>query len=69
MILVFKTTVETDEDIRKLKPKLDDLSADLEWNFDLEDCDKVLRVEGFCISPMAIINLLAESSFECEELE
>ena len=69
MILVFKTSVKTDEDIKKLKPKLDNLSSDLKWNFDLEDCDNILRIEESCVSPIAIIGLLAESGFQCQELE
>ncbi len=69
MILVFKTTVETDEDVKKLKPKLDNLSTSLKWSFDLEDCDNILRIEDSYISPTTIIDLLVESTFECQELE
>lgn len=69
MVHVFKTSVETDEDIKKLKPKLDNLSTNTKWNFDLEDCDNILRIAGSSISPITIINLLGESNFECQELE
>ncbi|GLR18216.1 hypothetical protein GCM10007940_28310 [Portibacter lacus] len=69
MIHVFKTSVQTAEDIKKLKPKLDKLSPNLKWNFDLEDCDKILRIEDFNISPISIIDLLVELNFECKELE
>ncbi len=64
MILVFKTTVETDEDVKKLKPKLDNLSTSLKWSFDLEDCDNILRIEDSYISPTTIIDLLVESTFD-----
>ncbi len=69
MILVFKTTVETDDDVKKLKPKLDNLSTSLKWSFDLEDCDNILRIEDSYISPTTIIDLKVESTFECQELE
>ncbi len=69
MILVFKTSVKTDEDITKLKPKLDGLSNIITWNFDLEDCDNILRIDTSEISPKDIINLLKEANFECQELE
>ncbi len=69
MIYVFKTSVETVEDSEKLKPKLDNLSANLKWNFDLEDCDNILRVEDSDISPATIIDLLHKSNFQCQELE
>jgi len=69
MVYVFKTSVETDEDIKKIKPKLDSMLTNLRWNFDLEDCDNILRVEAPYILPTAIIDLLVESNFECQELE
>lgn len=69
MVHVFKTSVETNEDINKLKSKLDNLSTNLKWNFDLEDCDNILRIEDFNISPITIIDLLVEADFECQELE
>lgn len=69
MIHVFKTSVNTDEDIKKLKSKLDNLSTTLKWNFDLKDCDNILRIEAPYISPMTIIDLLVEANFECQELE
>ena len=69
MIHVFKTSVENDEDVKKLKPKLDNLSTNIKWNFDLEDCDNILRIADSSISPIAIIDLLVKSNFECQELE
>ena len=69
MIHVFKTSVQTDEDIKKIKPKLDNLSPNLKWNFDLEDCDNILKIEDSYVSTISIIGLLAESNFECKELE
>lgn len=38
------------------------------WNFDLEDCDKILRVDSQNEISEKIINLLSDSSFNCEEL-
>jgi hypothetical protein len=46
MVLVFKTTVDTQGEARKLKPHLDELLMPVKWNFDLSDCDRILRVEG-----------------------
>ncbi len=69
MVLVFKTTVETHEDVKKLEPKFYNLSTSLKWSFDLEDCDNILRIEDSNISPTTIIDVLVESAFECQELE
>lgn len=69
MIYVFKTSVKTDEDIKKLKPKFEKLSKINRWNFDLEDCDNILRIDSSEVLPKLVINLLKESGFECQELE
>lgn len=69
MIYVFKTSVQTDEEIGILKPKLNRLSQSIKWNFDLEDCDNILRVDSPDILPKMIIDLLSKSNFECQELE
>lgn len=69
MIHVFKTSVRTTKDVDKIRPLLDNLSSSLKWNFDLEDCDNILRIEDSLISPNTIINLLVDATFECQELE
>jgi hypothetical protein len=38
-------------------------------NFDLEDCDNILRVEGENICPESIAELVAENGYECNVLE
>jgi len=38
-------------------------------NFDLEDCDKILRVESDIIDSNAIIRLLSSNNVRCEILE
>lgn len=39
------------------------------WSFDLEDCDRVLRVETNSLSPEEINHVLRTAGFDCEELE
>lgn len=38
-------------------------------NFDLEDCDKILRIEAKEIQVQPILNLLLDSGFTCIPLE
>jgi hypothetical protein len=38
-------------------------------NFDLLDCDKVLRVEGDNIEALSIMGLVKENGFRCEILD
>jgi hypothetical protein len=68
MILVFKTNVKTLQQVNQLKPKLDSLLPKSKWNFDLEDCDKIFRVEGQDICSLTIIELFLKFRFNCEEL-
>ncbi|WP_146897958.1 hypothetical protein [Adhaeribacter aerolatus] len=68
-VLVFKTSVTTSSKIQKVKPLLDKLMASGEkWNFDLEDCDNILRVEAISLQPDAIIQNLQNAGFICAEL-
>ncbi len=40
----------------------------MKWNFDLEDCDNIFRVENSKISNTAIISIFNTVGFECIEL-
>ena len=68
-VLVYKTNVTSEASVKKLKPFLSDLLIGSKWNFDLEDCDNILRVEiKECIS-QKIVSLLKGKGFLCEEFE
>ena len=69
MIFVFKTSVKTKMQIKKLKPHIDKILPSAKWNFDLEDIDRILRVDSEENSVMRIIDLLNIHSYSCEELE
>tara|TARA_R110002049_G_scaffold251501_1_gene425848 strand:- start:310 stop:543 length:234 start_codon:yes stop_codon:yes gene_type:complete len=68
-VLVFKTSITNNEEIDKLQPILNRLmkTNDL-WNFDLEDCDNILRVETNHLQPESVLGLLGMHGFYCEEL-
>lgn len=67
-IFVFKTNVKNNRDLKTLRPHLNQRIGKLNWNFDLEDCDKILRVESEIENKSVIVNLLESLEFECEEL-
>ena len=46
MIFVFKTSVKTKMQIKKLKPHIEKILPKAKWNFDLEDVDKILRIDS-----------------------
>lgn len=69
IIHVFKTSVKDKAHIRKLKLHLDFNFHNILWNFDLEDRDRILRIESPKNISKAVINLLHSYHFECIELE
>lgn len=69
-VLVFKTSVEKEQDVDQLRPLLDQMINPGErWNFDLEDCDKILRVETRQVESWTITAVLAQRGFYCTALE
>lgn len=67
-ILIFRTNVNSPKAVKSLFPLLSAELKILNWTFDLEDCDKILRIEASDKISKIIIELLRSSSFECEEL-
>ena len=54
---------------KKLKPHIDKLLSNANWNFDLDDCDKILRIDSKENIVLKITGLLNIHQFNCEELE
>jgi hypothetical protein len=68
-ILVFKTTVQDPLIVQAIKPSLDCLVGEGKWNFDLSDCDRVLRIASSSVKPDAAIHLMSHFGIQCAELE
>lgn len=68
MIEVFKTNVQEAEQSQMLIGKLLEHFPDSNVNFDLEDCDKILRVHASSICNKSIIALLNSYGYHCEAL-
>jgi hypothetical protein len=68
MVEVFKTNVQQSELARQLSLALLERFPFSKINFDLEDCDKILRIEGSQVCVDTIIKLLSNHGFECEVL-
>jgi hypothetical protein len=69
MILVFKTSVDSTKAIDTVKPYLDKIPTIKKWNFDLWDCDKILRIDGPAEISSTIINTLNIQGYNCVELD
>lgn len=68
MIYVFKTSVKLKMQAKMLKPYIDNLLPYANWNFDLDDCDNILRIDSDIDVVLPIITLLQNHHFNCEEL-
>jgi hypothetical protein len=69
IIEVFKTNVQKEQQAALLLAILTSQFSPLRINFDLEDCDKVLRVEGKQISSGKIIEVLRSNGYQCQVME
>ena len=69
MIYVFRTSVQNKKQLNRLKPHIDNLLPHVKWNFDLEDIDKIFRIEHQENLSLEIINFFRIHEFNCEELE
>jgi hypothetical protein len=68
MVEVFKTNVHERRHAEALTRNLLQQFPLLKVNFDLEDCDKILRVEGKNIQPDPIIELVNGEGYQCNVL-
>jgi len=68
MVEVFKTNIERTEEAERIRKLLLDQIPYCKVNFDLDDCDKVLRVVGF-VSASEVIEVVKEHNYRCEVLE
>lgn len=69
MVEVFKTNVERSYDAAMLGDALMQRFPHCRINFDLDDCDRILRVEGSRVLPASIVEVLTSMGFNCLPLE
>jgi hypothetical protein len=69
MVEVFKTDVFQKTKARNILSMLQKEFPHLKINFDLDDCDKILRVEGNGIPIEKIISLMENQKYSCEVLQ
>ena len=68
-ILVFKTNIANNRHVKKIEPCLTLHPQIKEWNVDLHDCDKILRIVTEKIHPSEVENLILNAGYACEELK
>jgi len=68
MVEVFKTNVERAEHSEMLIDQIISHIPNSNINFDLEDCDKILRIEAESVSNQIIIEILHQNGYYAEVL-
>lgn len=69
VVEVFKTNVSQPADAIRLVRIIEQQFSGVQANFDLEDCDRILRVEGCVAKPQMILDVLSVYGFEAEILD
>ena len=69
MLEIFKTNVRKVSEAKKLVILLLHHFPEAKINFDLKDCDNILRVEGKDFVPEKVMLLVKENGFTCNVLE
>ncbi len=67
-VLVFETNIRRKQELPQLARLLGAEKRIEQWNVDLDDCSRVLRVEARCLTPAEVIALLRQAGYTCQEL-
>lgn len=69
MIKIFKTDVSNSNQVNDIIQMLSlNFPAMAAVNFDLEDCDNILRVDALGVPPQDIVSQLHTLGYQCEEI-
>jgi hypothetical protein len=68
-ILVFKTNLSNNRHIKNVRPALNLHPYIKEWNVDLHDCDKILRVVAENTPATEVESIVSTAGYLCEELK
>lgn len=68
-VLIFKTDIHTKKKVNAIKSLFDNHTTITNWYIDLEDKDRVLKIETACdLQETDIIELVREKGYFCEVL-
>lgn len=67
-VLILKTNIRYKKQVKTVASLLDGQGNISRWNIDLNDIDKVLRIEADDMKLTEVVQLIQEAGFHCEEL-
>lgn len=68
MVEIFRTNVTSEKEAVKILTLLKQTFKELTINFDLEDCDNILRMEGEDIAIDEVLTILEQANIKVEIL-
>ena len=69
VVEIFKTNVQKESDRDYIMMVMQKQFPDYKINFDLEDCDKILRIEGVDLQCDNVMNHVSGLGYTCVRLE
>ncbi|MHC0446094.1 hypothetical protein ACWA1F_11830 [Flavobacterium sp. 3-218] len=69
IVEIFKTNIQKESDRDYVIAVMQNQFPEYQINFDLEDCDKILRVEGVDLQYDTVMNEVCGLGYTCERLE
>ncbi len=68
-VLVFKTNIVNTKHVKLVSPHIKSIEGVQNWNVDLHDVDKVLRVVADDLSPHYVEAVVQRAGYFCTELQ
>lgn len=65
---IFKTNINNKRNALHALQNLSLALPEYDFNFDLDDCDKVLRVAGHSIDIGTVLNSMKRLGYQCEQI-
>ena len=69
VVEIFKTNVQKESDRDYILASIKNQFPDYKINFDLEDCDKILRIEGIDLQYDNVVDYVNRLGYTCVRLE
>lgn len=66
---VFRTSLQSRQDVERTSAVLNKLPGMLNWSIDLEDWEKVLRIECTTITAAEVVTILKINGISANEME
>lgn len=69
MISIFKTNIQSENELQKIASYLNARFSEIIWNIDLLDSDRILRIDSNTNKNEEVISLFNEVGYRCTNLE